>query len=122
MNARKQPQRSSSRQTSKVDKQGDFHSGISFGEKTHLLIGDRGSEVDIIVPSDRKEDGGKKKKKKPSLFKVLAKTCGPSLLMCWPLKLMADILTFIGPTLQRWVSKYSAQKVDALPQLMNNKL
>ena len=96
MNARKQP--SLSWQSSKVNQQGDFHSRISFDEKTPLLTGDIGAEFDVIVPGERKKDG--RKKKKPSLLKVLARTCGPSLLMCWACKLVCDILIFIGPILQ----------------------
>ena len=43
------------------------------------------------------------KVKEPSLFKTLAKVFGPTMLMAHCCKLVCDVLTFIGPTLQQYV-------------------
>jgi len=43
----------------------------------------------------------KKKTKKPSLFWVIAKVFGFTLLQAHLCKLVCDVLTFVGPTLQR---------------------
>ena len=43
--------------------------------------------------------------KEASLFKTLFKVYGPTMLIAWACKLVCDILTFIGPTLQRYESQ-----------------
>ncbi|KAK2159275.1 hypothetical protein LSH36_155g02029 [Paralvinella palmiformis] len=52
----------------------------------------------------------KKKTKKPSLFWVIAKVFGFTLLQAHLCKLVCDVLTFVGPTLQRYLIQFTENK------------
>ena len=63
-------------------------------DKTPLLA-DVDLDDDVIIHSPNE------KKKEPSLSWAIAKTYGPTMLLAWACKLVYDILTFVGPILQR---------------------
>ena len=58
--------------------------------------GDEDPDVEISDPS--------KKQKEPSLLRTLAILYGPTLLRAHACKLICDIMTFLGPAIQRFVN------------------
>jgi hypothetical protein len=73
---------------------------VNTHEKTPLLGGGRQRGGDTFTPTPEVEVK-QKKKKEPSLFRALTRVYGVTLLQAHACKIVCDLLTFVGPTLQK---------------------